>query len=103
MEIKLILKSPVRKIRAPGFVQGLSGNWQSYRDARCHIGGEIRILEHSYDCCQRYAICEFLCLQRDKNWDGDLPSEVKPGHISRNCDPLDLVLKHKEQLYGSQS
>jgi hypothetical protein len=30
------MKSPVRENRTPGSVQGLSGNWQSYRD---QLGG----------------------------------------------------------------
>jgi hypothetical protein len=33
---RVLLKSPVRKIRTPGSVRGLLGNWQSYRnDSRC--------------------------------------------------------------------
>jgi len=30
---RVLLKSPVRKIRTPGSVRGLLGNWQSYRNA----------------------------------------------------------------------
>jgi len=29
---RVLLKSPVRKIRTPGSVRGLLGNWQSYRN-----------------------------------------------------------------------
>ena len=29
---RVLLKSPVRKIRTPGTVRGLLGNWQSYRN-----------------------------------------------------------------------
>lgn len=38
MRKRVSLKSPVRENRTPGSVRGLSGNWQSYRDARptCH-------------------------------------------------------------------
>jgi hypothetical protein len=31
------VKSPVRENRAPGFVWGLSGDWQSYRGVRLTI------------------------------------------------------------------
>jgi hypothetical protein len=30
---RVLLKSPVRKIRTPGSVRGLLGNWQSYRNS----------------------------------------------------------------------
>jgi len=34
MRKRVFLKSPVRENRTPGSVRGLSGDWQSYRDAR---------------------------------------------------------------------
>jgi proline iminopeptidase len=33
---RVLLKSPVRKIRTPGSVRGLLGNWQSYRNGDVH-------------------------------------------------------------------
>jgi hypothetical protein len=34
---RVLLKSPVRKIRTPGSVRGLLGNWQSYRNGPLHL------------------------------------------------------------------
>ena len=34
MRKRVFTKNPVREIRTPGSVRGLSGNWQSYRDLR---------------------------------------------------------------------
>jgi len=41
---RVLLKSPVRKIRTPGSERGLSGNWQSYRNGGLLISRMAMIL-----------------------------------------------------------
>jgi len=44
---RVLLKSPVRKIRTPGSVRGLSGNWQSYRNG-CSLVKDSMTIKQRY-------------------------------------------------------
>jgi len=46
---RVLLKSPVRKIRTPGSVRGLLGNWQSYRN-----GGSPKFAKRSRNLFYEY-------------------------------------------------
>jgi hypothetical protein len=47
-EKRVFLKSPVRKIRTPGSVRGLLGNWQSYRNGFA-LGVRSNLYRESYE------------------------------------------------------